>query len=96
LQAAQSTGSAIIESVRPQRFRQSSPAWGHHRAGCEEFRAGGTGEPSLFFRILLADASIRDDTIADLTRRIATALFDAIRPLENWGLRPYFNFRSQI
>jgi hypothetical protein len=54
-----------------------------------------TGEPSLFFRILLADAFIREDTIADLTGRIAGALFDAIRPIENWGLRPYFNFRSK-
>jgi hypothetical protein len=54
-----------------------------------------TGEPSLFFRILLADAYIREDTITDLTGRIATALFDAIRPIENWGLRPYFNFRNK-
>jgi hypothetical protein len=54
-----------------------------------------TGEPSLFFRILLADAYIREETIADLTRRIRSALFDATRPLENWGLRPYFNFRSK-
>ncbi len=54
-----------------------------------------TGEASLFFRIPLSDAYIREDTIADLTGRIATTLFDAIRPIENWGLRPYFNFRSQ-
>ena len=54
-----------------------------------------TGEPSLFFRILLADAYIREDTITDLTRRINAALLDAIRPIENWGLRPYFNFRSK-
>jgi hypothetical protein len=54
-----------------------------------------TGEPSLFFRILLADAYIREETIADLTGRIGSALFDAVRPVENWGLRPYFNFRSK-
>jgi hypothetical protein len=54
-----------------------------------------TGEPSLFFRILLADPYIREETIADLTGRISKALFDAIRPVENWGLRPYFNFRSK-
>ncbi len=54
-----------------------------------------TGEPSLFFRILLADAYIREETITDLTGRIAAALFDAVRPIENWGLRPYFNFRSK-
>ncbi len=54
-----------------------------------------TGEPSIFFRILLADAYIREDTVADLTGRITTILFDAIRPIENWGLRPYFNFRGK-
>lgn len=54
-----------------------------------------TGEPSVFFRILLADGYIHDDTIADLTGRIAGDLFDAVRPMENWGLRPYFNFRSK-
>lgn len=53
-----------------------------------------TGEPSIFFRILLADSYIREDTIADLTRRIATVLLDSVRPIENWGLRPYFNYRS--
>ena len=54
-----------------------------------------TGEPSLYFRILLADPYIHEDTLADLTGRIAEALFDSIRPIENWGLRPYFNFRSK-
>jgi hypothetical protein len=54
-----------------------------------------TGEASLFFRILLADAYIREETISDLTGRITASLFDAVRPLENWGLRPYFNFRSK-
>jgi hypothetical protein len=54
-----------------------------------------TGEPSIFFRILLADSYIREDTIADLTGRIATAFFNAVRPIEDWGLRPYFNFRSK-
>ena len=54
-----------------------------------------TDVPSIFFRILLSDLYIREDTIGDLTRRIATIFSDAVRPLENWGLRPYFNFRSQ-
>lgn len=54
-----------------------------------------TGEPSIFFRILLSDSSIREETITDVTSRIGTVLFDAVRPLEHWGLRPYFNFRSK-
>lgn len=54
-----------------------------------------TGEPSIFFRILLADPYVREDTLVDLTRRIATDLLNVVRPLEDWSLRPYFNFRSK-
>lgn len=51
--------------------------------------------PSIFFRIILADAAAREDTLAETTGRITTILFDEVRPIENWGLHPYFNFRSQ-
>jgi hypothetical protein len=54
-----------------------------------------TGEPSIFFRIILADAAAKEDTLVDTTRRITSVLFDGLRPIENWGLHPYFNFRSQ-
>ncbi len=54
-----------------------------------------TDEPSIFFRILLADSAVREDTIASVTRRIAEVLLGAVRPLEDWGLRPYFNYRSK-
>ena len=53
-----------------------------------------TGEPSIFFRITLLDWATAENLITDLTGRVATVLFDEIRPLDNWGLRPYFNFRS--
>lgn len=57
--------------------------------------ADSTGEPSIFFNIVLADAATREETLADTTGIIAMALFDELRPIENWGLHPYFNFRSQ-
>jgi hypothetical protein len=57
--------------------------------------ADSTGEPSIFFRIVLADAAAREETLTEITGRIATILFDEVRPIENWGLHPYFNFRSQ-
>ncbi len=53
-----------------------------------------SGEPSIFFRIILSDAASREDTLADVTGRIATVLFEEIRPYENWGLIPYVSFRS--
>jgi hypothetical protein len=54
-----------------------------------------SGEPSIFFRIVLSDAGSREATLADMTGNIAATLFDEIRPYENWGLIPYFSFRSQ-
>lgn len=53
-----------------------------------------TGTPAIFFRITMQDFAMTENAISDSTGRVATALFDQIRPLENLGLRPYFNFRS--
>ena len=53
-----------------------------------------TGAPSIFFRITLHDWATAENVIADITGRVAGVLFDEIRPLDNWDLRPYFNFRS--
>jgi len=53
-----------------------------------------TDDPAIFFRIVLTDAASREDGLADVTGRVASALFDSIRPIENWGLTPYFSFRS--
>jgi hypothetical protein len=54
-----------------------------------------TGEASIFFRIVLTDAASREDKLAEVTGRIESILFDEIRPLENWGLLPYFSFRGK-
>ncbi len=54
-----------------------------------------SGDPAIFFRIVLADSAVHKDTLGDVTGEIATTLFDEIRPYENWGLVPYFSFRSE-
>ncbi|MDZ4799200.1 MAG: hypothetical protein SGI92_13640 [Bryobacteraceae bacterium] len=53
-----------------------------------------SGDPAIFFRIVLAEWAVDEETLADVTGKIATTLFDEIRPCENWGLVPYFTFRS--
>jgi hypothetical protein len=53
-----------------------------------------TEDPAIFFRIVLTDAASREDRLADVTGRVASSLFNSIRPIENWGLTPYFSFRS--
>jgi hypothetical protein len=57
--------------------------------------ADSNGEPAIFFRVVLADSAAREDTLTETTGRITTILFDGVRPIENWGLHPYFNFRSE-
>jgi hypothetical protein len=58
-------------------------------------REDSTNAPSIFFRITLRDWATAEDTIMDVTGNISRILFDQIHPVENWGLRPYFNFRSE-
>jgi hypothetical protein len=60
-----------------------------------QIRPDSTDEPSIFFRIILADDAIREAAVVAVTRRISKALLEAVRPLEDWGLRPYFNYRSK-
>ncbi len=54
-----------------------------------------TGEPSIFFRIVLTDSASNAERLAEVTGRITGTLFDDLRPHENWGLLPYFSFRSK-
>jgi hypothetical protein len=54
-----------------------------------------TGEPSIFFRVVLTDAAATEANLAEITGQIATTIFDEVRPIEDWGLIPYFRFRSE-
>ena len=52
------------------------------------------GEPAIFFRILLTTHGSQESRLADVTGRVAAALFDIIQPYNRWGLQPYFSFTS--
>jgi hypothetical protein len=54
-----------------------------------------TGDPAIFFRIVLTDSASKPGALADVTNRVSGTLFDELRPHENWGLIAYFNFRSK-
>ena len=54
-----------------------------------------SGDPSIFFRIVLSDAASAEENLTEAAGRIETILFDELRPHENWGLLPYFSFRSK-
>ena len=56
--------------------------------------ADSSGEPSIFFGILLTPHASQQSRLADVTGRVATVLFDQLQPYNRWGLQPYFNFTS--
>jgi hypothetical protein len=54
-----------------------------------------TGEPAVFFMILLPDeaASPRYE-LRSVTNRISTEIDRRIEPMDQWGVIPYFSFRT--
>jgi hypothetical protein len=53
-----------------------------------------SGEPSIFFAILLTSYAVHPSRFAGVTERITTTLFDQLQAYNRWGLLPYFNFTS--
>jgi hypothetical protein len=53
------------------------------------------GESAVFFDVILADNSVPRPQLLAFTKGISQAIIQEIRPLEEWGVLPYFNFLSQ-
>jgi hypothetical protein len=53
-----------------------------------------SGEPAIFFGILLTSHGSQKARLAEVTGRVSTVLFDQLQPYNHWGLQPYFNFTS--
>lgn len=52
------------------------------------------GESAVFFQIVIADGTPRGQLL-NLTKSISQAIVQQVRPLEEWGVLPYFEFRTQ-
>jgi hypothetical protein len=52
------------------------------------------GESAVFFQIVLADGTPRSQLLS-LSKQTSQAIVRQVRPLEEWGVLPYFNFRTQ-
>jgi hypothetical protein len=54
-----------------------------------------SGDPVLYFRVVLADSVSGDvKTFLDTAERVRASFREQLQPLENWGLFPHINFRS--
>jgi hypothetical protein len=53
-----------------------------------------SGEPAIFFRIVLSDAASRRDRLRLVTTRVANTISKQIEPLQQFGLFPYLSFRT--
>ncbi len=53
-----------------------------------------SGEPALYFRVILSDEASRRERLAEVTDRVRASLSDKLR-LDSLEHFPYFRFRSQ-
>jgi hypothetical protein len=53
-----------------------------------------SGEPAIFFQIVLSDRASRRDKLHDATNQIENEIMQRLQPLEEWGVLPYFSYRS--
>jgi hypothetical protein len=53
-----------------------------------------SGEPALYFRVILSDEASRRERLSEVTDRVSATLFDKLR-LDSLEHFPYFKFRSQ-
>jgi hypothetical protein len=54
-----------------------------------------SGDPAIFFWITLSDEAARPAVLSGNSRRIMEFITQRLEPMSQWGLIPYFNFRSQ-
>ena len=54
-----------------------------------------TGDPAIFFWITLSDEAAGRAVLSQTSRRIMDFITQRLDPAGQWGLIPYFNFRSQ-
>jgi hypothetical protein len=54
-----------------------------------------SGEYAIFFRVVLSDRASKRYRLPLITEHVANQIVQRLEPVEQWGLIPYFDFRSQ-
>ncbi len=53
------------------------------------------GDPAVFFKVILVDDAVPRAQLLAFTKEISRAIAWQVRPLEEWGVLPYFDFVTQ-
>jgi len=59
------------------------------------FDSDWSGDPAIFFWVTLTDDASKKANLSKATTSFRKAITDRIDFLNDWGLIPYFNFRSE-
>lgn len=54
-----------------------------------------TGDPAIFFQVVLTDNATRRERLLPSAKHAQQVIEEHVQPWEQWGVWPYFNFRSQ-
>lgn len=54
-----------------------------------------SGDPAIFFWITLSDEAAHREVLSQSSRRVMDFITQRLDPVGQWGLIPYFYFRSQ-
>ncbi len=54
-----------------------------------------TGDSAVFLQIILLENGIPRKQLLSFTNEISRAIVQEVRPLEEWGVLPYFDFLTQ-
>lgn len=55
-----------------------------------------SGSPSIFFMVILSNsAASQRDKLFDVTDRVSKMIVHTLQPSAEWGVYPYFSFRSE-
>lgn len=54
-----------------------------------------SGDPAVFFTVILKDVAVKPDNLLRVTNEVSDTLVREVAPREEWGVLPYFNFRSE-
>jgi hypothetical protein len=54
-----------------------------------------SGDPAIYFRIVLSDEAAREDKLMEVTQRLENKIIGELGFYSTWPILPYFSYRSE-